>query len=219
VLTALVAIAIHLGGRFGSVSLGGVGLGSLVILATYGLMLRMIYYAQRQAVASLPVEEPASGQGMTLRVAVAGFIISAIAILVTAPILARTAGVLAEISGLGNTFVGTTFVAFSTSLPELVATLAAVRMKAFDLALGNIFGSNAFNMILFVPLDLVNGGPVFAAVGQTHVLTALAVIAVTSVAVLGQLYSVERRTPLIEPDAWLMIVAIMTTLMLIYHAR
>ena len=74
-------------------------------------------------------------------------------------------------------------------------------------------------MILFVPLDLVNGGPVFAAVGQTHVLTALAVIAVTSVAVLGQLYSVERRTPLIEPDAWLMIVAIMTTLMLIYHAR
>ena len=54
--------------------------------------------------------------------------------------------------------------AITTSLPELVASIAAVRLGAFDLAIGNTFGSNAFNMVLFVPLDAFHEGPLFAAV-------------------------------------------------------
>jgi cation:H+ antiporter len=98
----------------------------------------------------------------------------------------------------------------------LVATIAAVRMKAFDLALGNIFGSNSFNMILLVPLDLAHPGALLAAVSQTHILTALAVIMATAVAVLGQLYKVERRIRFIEPDAALVIAIILGSLALIY---
>jgi len=141
------------------------------------------------------------------------------AILVAAPFVAKSAGRIAELSGLGNTFVGTTLVAFSTSLPELVATMAAVRMKAFDLALGNIFGSNSFNMILFVPLDIAHRGPLFATLSQTHVLTALAVIMATAIAVLGQLYQTDRRVRFIDPDAWLVITVIVGALALIYYAR
>jgi type VI secretion system protein VasG len=74
-------------------------------------------------------------------------------------------------------------------------------MKAFDLALGNIFGSNSFNMILLVPLDLVHPGALLASVSQTHILTALAAIMATAVAVLGQLYKIEKRIRFIEPDA------------------
>jgi cation:H+ antiporter len=113
--------------------------------------------------------------------------------------------------------VGTTLVALTTSLPELVASLAAVRLGAVDLAIGNVFGSNAFNMIMFVPLDAVCPGSLFEAVSPTHAVTAFAVIVATAIAVLGQLYHAERRLPVIEPDALLVILVIGGALVLVFH--
>lgn len=126
-------------------------------------------------------------------------------ILGAAPFLARAADDLAERSGLGGAFFGTTFVALCTSLPEVVTTFAAVRIKSFDLALGNIFGSNCFNMVLFFPLDLVHAGSLLSAVSQTHVYTALTVIVVTTVVILGQLHRVEKKKHFLEPDALLVV--------------
>jgi hypothetical protein len=71
-------------------------------------------------------------------------------------------------------------------------------------------------MILLVPLDLAQPGALLAAVSQAHILTALAVIMATAVAVLGQLYKVERRIRFIEPDAALVIAIILGSLALIY---
>ena len=133
--------------------------------------------------------------------AILGYIAGATTIVVTAPYMAEAAGELADLTGLGGTFFGTTMVALCTSLPELVATVVSVRMGAFDLALGNIFGSNTFNMILLVPLDIASSGSLMAGVSQTHALTAFATILVTAVAVMGQLYHVEKRKRFVEPDA------------------
>ena len=79
-----------------------------------------------------------------LRRAAIGFAVATLAIVVAAPILAVSAKKIAETTGIGTTFVGTSLVAVATSLPELVASLAAMRLGAFDLAVGNLFGSNAF---------------------------------------------------------------------------
>jgi cation:H+ antiporter len=51
--------------------------------------------------------------------------------------------------------MGTWLVGLATSLPELVTSLAAVRLRAYDLAVGNLFGSNALNMTIFAVLDAV----------------------------------------------------------------
>ncbi len=83
----------------------------------------------------------------TLVRALPGYLVAA------GPCLARSATQITDLSGLGGSFVGSAFVVFSTSLPELVATLTAVRMGPPDLALGNIFGCNLFNMVLLVALD------------------------------------------------------------------
>ncbi|MBP90016.1 MAG: hypothetical protein CMJ64_25465 [Planctomycetaceae bacterium] len=151
--------------------------------------------------------------------AIAGFILAAAVIFVAAPFLADAAGQLAELSGLGGTFIGTTLVALATSLPELVATLTAVRMGAYDLAIGNIFGSNAFNMLLLLPLDLAFPGALLASVSTTHALTCFAVILITAIVLLGQLYRVEQRTFFIEPDAVLVITLVFGTLWMVYLAR
>lgn len=130
---------------------------------------------------------------------------------------ALVADELATESGLGRTFVGTTFVALTTSLPELVASIAAVRLGAFDLAIGNTFGSNAFNMIMFVPLDFVPAGPLFAAVSPVHAVTALSAIVATAIAVLGQLYHEEKRIPVVEPDAVLVFLVVIGGLAMVYR--
>lgn len=56
---------------------------------------------------------------------------------------------IAEICGLDDRIIGLTVVAFGTSLPELVTCIDAARKKKADIAIGNIIGSNIFN-ILFV---------------------------------------------------------------------
>jgi cation:H+ antiporter len=140
-----------------------------------------------------------------------------VVLVLTGPRLAHVAGDLAEQTGLGGTFVGTTLVAVSTSLPEFVASITAVRLGAIDLAIGNILGSNAFNMVLFAPLDAFHDGPLFAAVSAAHAVTAFAVVIATAIAILGQLYHAERRLPLIEPDAFLMLLVLLGGLLLVYY--
>jgi cation:H+ antiporter len=57
---------------------------------------------------------------------------------------------------LGATFVGFLFLAFATSLPEVVTGLSAVRIGNLDMALGNIFGSNMFNILVIPALKLTS---------------------------------------------------------------
>lgn len=47
-----------------------------------------------------------------------------------------------------DTLIGLTIVAFGTSLPELVTSIVAARKDEVDMALGNVIGSNIFNILL-----------------------------------------------------------------------
>lgn len=216
VLTALAAFGILLGDRLAPYAIGGVGLVSISILFTYVLCIRLIYFDRTFHAQSEPEEEEAGGP-LSLRRAIAGFVVASAAIFIAAPFLAEAAGEFATLTGVGETFVGTTLVALCTSLPELVASLAAIRISAFDLAIGNVFGSNALNMALILPLDLAHRGPLFAEVSEVHVVTGLATILITSVAVMGQLYHVETRKPLVEPDAIAVIALVAVALFLIFE--
>tara|TARA_B100001248_G_scaffold261195_1_gene251569 strand:+ start:20450 stop:21520 length:1071 start_codon:yes stop_codon:yes gene_type:complete len=62
---------------------------------------------------------------------------------------------LARILGISEVIIGLTIVSIGTSLPELAASLAAVRQKQADIAIGNVIGSNIYNICL------VLGGSVF----------------------------------------------------------
>jgi cation:H+ antiporter len=214
-VTALAGIAILTVGKLPAVTILGVGGWSWALLISYLLGARMLFIDQRISarLAAESVPERSGNVGMP----VAAFLVAAAVLLIAGPRLAAVAADLAERSGLGGTFVGTSLVAVTTSLPELVASLAAVRLGAVDLAIGNVFGSNAFNMIMFVPLDAVYPGSLFAAVSPIHAVTAFAVIVATAITVLGQLYHEERRLALIEPDALLVILVIGGALALVFQ--
>ena len=193
----------------------GISYGLLLVALGYIFGVRLIYCDQKASRQEAEAAGSETHAGTWHRPAL-GFLVAAAVIVVTGPFMAESAGVIAEASGLGKTFVGTTLVAFSTSLPELVASLAALRIGAHDLAIGNVLGSNAFNMLLLIPLDLVQKGPILASVSKNHAITGLAVIVATLVVVLGQLYQVERKRWLVEPDASLVTAVILGSLWLVY---
>lgn len=217
-LTALAGCAVVTAGRVPTTELLRIGGWSWAILIAYLLGARMLFIDQRISahVATETTKEGTIRAG-PLRQSLVFFTAAAGVLVVAGPRLAEAADALSDRTGLGGTFVGTTLVALTTSLPELVASLAAVRLGALDLAIGNALGSNAFNMILFVPLDAVHSGSFFQALSPSHAVTAFAVVIATSIAVLGQLYHVERRLPLIEPDALLVILVIIGALGLVFH--
>ena len=214
-MTALACIAIFLGPQLAGYGLGEIGLGPAAIGVAYILGLRLVYYDQRLV---LPVAESAKSTDRRLKLARAFSIYaaSALVIFIAAPFLAEAAGKIADQSGLGKTFIGSTLLAFCTSLPEIVSTATAVRMGAFDLAVGNVFGSNSFNMVILIPLDLIQQGNLLGMVSRTHILTGLSVILASSVAVMGQLYQAEKRKKFIEPDAFTVIGIVAAALFILY---
>lgn len=223
-LTAIAAVFILLGETLGDVTFLRLGPGSVAVALAYVICIRIVYFGQRESRQpsrgegkEKPVELPVVGR-LGLKGAIVGYLVAAAVILGAAPFLACAAHDLAEQTGLGGTFFGTTFVALCTSLPEVATTLSAVRLKAFDMAAGNIFGSNCFNMAILFPLDLVDAGSLLASVSRTHVYTALAAIVVTTVVILGQLYRVEKKH-YFEPDAVFALVLIGAAFTGLYFVR
>lgn len=217
-VTALAGLFIFVGQQLAPYQIGELGIGTLSIFAAYTLGLRMVYVEQKFVITK-DLDSSQTKKKSHLTRTVIFYLLSASVMLIAAPFLANAAGKIAELTGLGNTFVGTTLVAFCTSLPELVSTLAAVHLGAYDLALGNIFGSNAFNMILLTPLDLIYKGSLLAAVSRAHVISSFSTIVITAVAVMGQLYQVEKRKLLLEPDAILIMMLVFCSLLLLYFVK
>jgi cation:H+ antiporter len=204
-MTALATAAIAAGGFL---SLGPIGLESLIIIAIYVFGMHAVYRAI--AVAPSPptqLELGATGASV-LASGVRGFVLAAAAILIVAPLLVIAGQAVAVESGQSETLIGTALVGLTTSFPELGATVAAVRMRAFDLAVGNIFGSNAFNLCIFFAMDVAYGGlPLAQAVSPQHVVSGQFAVLVLALGVLGILARANRRIADVRLESCLIVAA------------
>ena len=125
-----------------------------------------------------------------------GIYFAAAAVVVAAAVwLAMTGDDLAHAMGWEASFMGTQFLAISTSLPELATSFAALRLNAPDLAITNVLGSNVFNMgfVLFVDDLVFTEGAVWSAVSQVHILTGLIAVLMTAVVIVGVLTRPRKR--------------------------
>jgi cation:H+ antiporter len=131
-----------------------------------------------------------------------GLLIAIILLVLSTPYLVSSSEEIARITGLGTTFIGTTLVAFVTSLPELVTTLAAARIGATAMAIGNLFGSNMFNIFVLGLSDLFyTKGRMMLAIDPAFLLVATLGLVMTSLALIGNLARIKRRILFIELDA------------------
>lgn len=84
------------------------------------------------------------------------FFIVSIGIIVFSIVMTYQTDRIAERLGIGQGFAGALFLGVATSLPELSSTIALFKMKNYNVAVGNIVGSNLFNFIILTVADLLS---------------------------------------------------------------
>lgn len=125
-----------------------VGLSSLIIFFLY-LVFMNIIFKERKA----EQKEEEKYKDKSLAKEVTYFIVSALIIIAVGIYLPMVGRELAQIMNWTDSFVGVIFLAMVTSFPELVVSFATAKMGAIDMLVGNIAGSNLFNIAIIFIID------------------------------------------------------------------
>jgi cation:H+ antiporter len=183
---------------------GWVGVSSLIILGIYAASMRAVFKYERNRIAQF-VREVGGGQAgpdISLRTAVQRYALNASAVIAAAVFLPKIGEEIAVQTGLSRTFVGTLFIAVSTSLPEVVVAVAALRMNAPDMAIGNIFGSNMFNMAILALDDIFYAkGSLLQDAVPEHIISVVAAMTMTAIAAADITYRIRAKSLLVSWDS------------------
>ena len=198
--------------------IGWFGLDSLLMLAMY---FTGVWLLRSNPVNAVKVDdETEAGETdkiPSLRKGIIGFGIAASVLVLVAPWVVRSGSGIAKATGLGDGFVGIVLIAAVTSLPELVAMIAATRFGAYDMAVGNLFGSNVFNMFALALADLFYlQGSSLGAINPIFAIAGLLAMLLTTLGLIGNLAQVERRIWIVELDALLLIISYLAGIYLLY---
>ena len=219
-LLSIAAIGLFFGNRL--LPLGWIGPYSLLFAVIYFIAMRLVYFYEKRQISAF-VKEIAielKYEKVPTRTAVVNYIINALFVITAAIFLPGIGEGIAETTGLGQTFVGNIFIAVSTSLPEVVVSMAAVKIGAIDLAIGNLFGSNIFNIFILALDDIFFvKGHLLSFASQNHIISALSAIAMTTIAIIGLTYRTEKKPLLLAWDSIGILLVYVINLMLLYMLR
>ncbi len=137
---------------------------SIIVLFIYILSQVTIFKNEKLAQTMSPGEKEPGEESVEPRRTYLNFSLMVFLILISGITLAWAAKELVAVFPISQSFMGNIFVALSTSLPELVTVFAAVRMRAYDLAIGDVFGSNLFNVSIIFFADLFFAGDIYNSV-------------------------------------------------------
>ncbi len=169
-----------------SPAIAHVGLSTPVTLALYAIAMRTIFAYERDHREQFSEAVARRYPDTTLAMAARRYAIAAVAVAAAGTALPYAGSGLAEAMGWNRTFVGTLLVAGATSLPELVVTIAAVRLGALNMAVAGLLGSNLFNMLVLAVDDILYlPGPLLAHVSPAHAVSAMSAIIMTGIAIIG----------------------------------
>jgi cation:H+ antiporter len=177
-------------------SLGWIGVYSPALIALYFVGMRVIFTHEqnRRAREVQEVAEELRYENISLGKAAAHYTAAGALVIAAALWLPRLGAELARQTGLGEAFVGSLFIALTTTLPEIVVSLAAVRIGAIDLGVGNILGSNLFNLLILGLNDVwFRQGPLLAHVDPSHSVAVLAIIVMNGLFLIGLTYRVLTK--------------------------
>ncbi|MGB9715665.1 MAG: sodium:calcium antiporter [Thermodesulfovibrionales bacterium] len=219
-LLSMVATVLFLGNRL--MPLGWIGPYSLMFIIIYFIAIRLVFSYEKKQISAF-----VKGKAIDLRYkeipikkAIVNYCINAIIVIIAATFLPTIGRGIADTTGLGQTFVGNIFIAISTSLPEVVVSISSVKMDAVDLAVGNLFGSNLFNILILAIDDIFFiKGPIISFVNLTHIISALSAIGMTTIAIIGLTYRAEKKKLFLAWDSIGILLVYILNLMLLYKMK
>lgn len=178
-----------------------VGIYSPALLAFYLLALRRIFVHEQAARGAPQDAGPAPAGRPALRAEWLRFTAAAAVVLAAGTWLPSLASAIAAELGVSRTFAGTVLMAVVTALPEMAVTLSALRLGALDMAIGNLLGSNLFNLAILAVDDLFyTRGPLLAEVSPAHAATAATAITMTGLVIVGLVLRPQGR--LLRVTSW-----------------
>ncbi len=193
-LLAVVAASIWAGDSLSGFALGWLGAPSIIILIIYLVAMRQMFRYERRHPIPKTVATPQYKE-LPLKTAYLRFILAAMVVIGAGIWVSFVGDEIAQATGWGASFVGSLFLAISTSLPELVVTIAALRLGAIDMAVADILGSNMFNIAIIFAVDLsYTQGPILSSVSGSHLITAAVTMAMSLVVILGLRFAQKAKT-------------------------
>jgi cation:H+ antiporter len=192
-LTGVAAVSILAGDALSGIALGWLGVPSIIILLLYLLLIRRMFRLERD---SQPPATTTSAQyqDISLRMVWLKFSLAAIAVIGAGIWISFIGDDIAQATGWGASFVGSLFLAISTSAPELVVTFAALRLGALDMAVADILGSNMFNMtIIFLADIFYTRQAILSSSSNVHTITAAAGILMSLLVIIALRFRQKKK--------------------------
>ncbi len=219
-MLGLMSLGLFMGSDF--TSIGWVGLYSLIIIPVYFIAVRIIFLYEKIRISKIVKEitEELLYDRVSKSRAYRMYLLNALILIGAAAYLPHVGQKIAEVSGLSQSFVGTMFIAISTSLPEVIVTIAAIRIGAVDLAVGNLLGSNLFNCLILALDDILYiNGPILTHVSQKQIVTASAAILMTAIAIIGLTYRAGKKPLIFAWDSMAIIVVYFVGILVLYTMK
>ena len=177
-----------------ALTIGHTGVFSPVILILYAVAVYTVFNYESRQIKKYTEQEPDAYPDLSLGMVIACYIAAALVVIATGIGLPVVAKEIASLMHWQESFVGTLLVAFITTLPEIIVAVTAVRIHALDMAIGNIFGSNLFNMSILALEDMVyKPGPLFSKISPVHTVSVMTSLIMTGFAITGLFFRPEKR--------------------------
>ena len=203
-------------------ALGSIGLYSPALIVVYLVSMKVIFTHERQRRAreTQEVAEELHYAAIPMRKAALHYVGAAVFVVGAALWLPQLGAELARQTGLGEAFVGSLFIAITTSLPEIVVSLAAVRIGAIDLGIANVLGSNLFNLLVLALDDVFyRQAPLLSAVDASHGVAILGVVMMNALFLIGLTYRVMTKRFAVAWDTGTMAAVYVSAVVLSYVLR
>lgn len=202
--------------------IGWLGPYSFLFIVIYLIAMRLVFSYEKRKITEFlkEVAEELQYKDVSMRTAVIQYGINAGIVIIAAIFLPKIGEGIAAATGLGQTFVGNILIAISTSLPEVVVSVAAVRMGAVDMAIGNLFGSNVFNIFILALDDIFFlKGPLLSYASPNHIISAMSAIAMTTIAIIGLTYRAEKKKLFVAWDSTGILMVYIANLLLLFMLK
>jgi cation:H+ antiporter len=195
---------------------------SFAFVVVYLIAMKLIFSYERTKLKAYVAETaealPESNQSLTRVIAI--FTFNAVLIVVAACYLPALGEDIGRITGWGQSFIGSSFIAITTSLPELVVSFSAARRGSFDMAVANLLGSNLFNIVILSITDFCYiKAPLLRVVSQANTLTALTAMISMGIVVIALAYRSEKKIWILSGDAIALILVYVLANFLLFVAH
>lgn len=216
VLAALAGLGLYLDEDY--LVVPWISLVSIAFIIIYFFAIRVIFFYEQKTIIGKP-EQGQNRPNVTMAKALVYYSLNAALVVAAALLLPGYAQNIAVQTGLGESFVGTLFLAAATSFPELSVSINAAKMGMIDMAIGNLLGSNMFNfLILAIDDAFYTKGLLLKDASDSHLISVFSVIIMTSVAISGITYhNTNKKSSLMATDTLIILMIYVINLLLLYQ--